>query len=46
MVFLRPTILTESTDISSLSNEKYNFIKAEKLLKDPDSKPLIDLTVE
>ena len=46
MVFLRPTILTDANDISSLSNEKYNFIKAEKLLSDPDSAPLLDLTKE
>ncbi len=44
MVFLRPTILTDANDISSLSNEKYNFIKAEKILRDPDSTPLLDLT--
>lgn len=46
MVFLRPTILTDTNDISSLSNKKYNFIQAEKLLRDPESRPLIDLSKE
>ena len=44
MVFLRPTILFDAADISELSNAKYNFITAEQLLRDPDSKPILDLT--
>ena len=44
MVFLRPTILSDAADISELSNAKYNFITAEQLLRDPDSKPILDLT--
>jgi len=44
MVFLRPTILSDSSDISELSNAKYNFITAEKLLRDPETKPILDLT--
>jgi len=44
MVFLRPTILSDSSDISDLSNSKYNFITAEQLLRDPESKPILDLT--
>ena len=32
MVFLRPTILMDSADVSSLSGEKYNYINAEKIM--------------
>jgi general secretion pathway protein D len=46
MVFLRPTILSDASDISELSNAKYNFITAEQLLRNPESKPIIDLTKE
>ena len=33
MVFLRPKILVDSESVSQISTEKYNFIKAEQLLK-------------
>jgi len=44
MVFLRPTILIDSADVSSLSGEKYNYINAEKILSSPNSQPILDLT--
>ena len=42
MVFLRPKILVDSESVSQISTEKYNFIKAERLLKQQSK--LIDLT--
>ena len=42
MVFLRPTILTDSDSAISTSNEKYNYIKAKQILS--DSQEIIDLT--
>ena len=42
MVFLRPKILVDSESVSQISTEKYNFIKAEQLLKQQSQ--LIDLT--
>ncbi len=44
MVFLRPTILIDSADVSSLSGEKYNYINAEALLRSSADIPPIDLT--
>jgi len=41
---LRPTILIDSADVSSLSGEKYNYINAEKILSSPNSQPILDLT--
>ena len=41
MVFLRPKILVDSESVSQISTEKYNFIKAEQLLKQQSK--LIDL---
>ena len=43
MVFLRPTILMDSADVSSLSGEKYNYINAEKIIGSPN-KNILDLT--
>ena len=40
MVFLKPTILTDSDSANEISLEKYNYIKAEQQLKDN----IIDLT--
>ena len=42
MVFLRPKILVDSESVTQISTEKYNFIKAEQLLKQQSK--LIDLT--
>ena len=42
MVFLRPKILVDSESVSQISTEKYNFIKAEQLLKQQSK--IIDLT--
>ena len=44
MVFLRPTILIDSADVSTLSGEKYNYINAEALLRSSAKTPIIDLT--
>ena len=43
MVFLRPTILIDSDSSNSLSEDKYNYIKARQLLTG-GSNELIDLT--
>ena len=45
MVFIRPKILVDSESVNSLSSEKYNFIRAEQLLKEGSS-PILDLTSE
>ena len=42
MVFLRPTIITDSASATSASSDKYNYIKARRILTD-DSQELIDL---
>jgi general secretion pathway protein D len=43
IVFLRPTILTDSDTINQVSLEKYNFIKAEGMLN-AEREKIIDLT--
>jgi general secretion pathway protein D len=43
MVFLRPTIITDSETALSTSSEKYNYIKARQMLTG-ESQQLIDLT--
>jgi general secretion pathway protein D len=43
MVFLRPTIITDSNSANATSNEKYNYIKARQMLSGESTK-LIDLT--
>ena len=43
IVFLRPTILTDSNTVNQISLEKYNFIKAEGMLNSEREK-IIDLT--
>ena len=43
MVFLRPTILMDSADVTSLSGEKYNYINAEKIIGS-SNKYILDLT--
>ena len=43
MVFLRPTILMDSADVTSLSGEKYNYINAEKIIES-SKKDILDLT--
>ena len=43
MVFLRPTIITDSESAMSASSDKYNYIKAKQMLTG-DSQQLIDLT--
>ena len=42
MVFLKPTILTDSDVANQISLEKYNYFKAEQEIK--NKKPIIDLT--
>ena len=42
MVFLKPTILTNSDVANEISLEKYNYFKAEQELK--NNKSIIDLT--
>jgi general secretion pathway protein D len=43
MVFLRPTIITDSESAISASSDKYNYIKARQILTG-ESQQLIDLT--
>jgi general secretion pathway protein D len=43
MVFLRPTIITDSNSANVTSNKKYNYIKARQMLSGESTK-LIDLT--
>ncbi len=43
MVFLRPTIITDSQSAASASSDKYNYIKARQILTG-ESQQLIDLT--
>ena len=43
MVFLRPTIITDSESAMSASSDKYNYIKARQMLTG-ESQQLIDLT--
>jgi general secretion pathway protein D len=45
LVFIRPTILFDSDDVMELSNEKYNYIEAARLL-DGAKSDIIDLTIE
>jgi len=42
MVFLRPTIITDSASATSASSSKYNYIKAREVLTG-DTQELIDL---
>ena len=42
MVFLKPTILTDSDVANQISLEKYNYFKAEQEIKNKNS--IIDLT--
>ncbi|MGB1947479.1 MAG: type II secretion system secretin GspD [Gammaproteobacteria bacterium] len=45
LVFIRPTILFDSDDVMELSNEKYNYIEAARLL-DGAKSDIIDLTIK
>ena len=45
LVFIRPTILFDSDDVMELSNEKYNYIEAARLLDGAKSE-IIDLTIK
>ena len=45
LVFIRPTILFDSNDVMELSNEKYNYIEAARLL-DGAKSDIIDLTIK
>jgi hypothetical protein len=44
MVFLQPTILIDSDDVSTLSGQKYNYINAEAIFRSSGDVELIDLT--
>lgn len=43
MVFLKPTILIDSESSQDISTEKYNYIKAQRLIND-SSREIIDLS--
>ena len=45
LVFIRPTILFDPNDVMELSNEKYNYIEALRML-DGEKSDIIDLTIK
>jgi general secretion pathway protein D len=42
MVFIRPTIIGSTEDGRRLTAQRYGYIRAQQLLKNPDSEPSID----
>lgn len=42
MVFIRPTILRDKADSKRLTAQRYNYIRDQQLLKNPDVEPSID----
>ncbi|MCF8707558.1 type II secretion system secretin GspD [Rhizorhapis sp. SPR117] len=42
MVFIRPTIIRSTEDGRRLTAQRYGYIRAQQLLKNPDSEPSID----
>mgnify|MGYP005730012601 FL=1 len=45
VVFLKPTIVRDVTDMQTITNEKYNLLKAEQILKSKRGRPTPDLEV-
>ena len=45
VVFLKPTIVRDVTDMQTITNEKYNLLKAEQILKSKRGRPTPDLKV-
>ena len=45
VVFLKPTIVRDVADMQLITNEKYNLLKAEQLLKTKRGRPTPDLKV-
>ena len=45
VVFLKPTIVRDAADMQAITNEKYNLLKAEKILKNKNGRPTPDLKV-
>ena len=45
VVFLKPTIVRDAADMQLITNEKYNLLKAEQLLKTKRGRPTPDLKV-
>ncbi|MBB4641028.1 type II secretion system secretin GspD [Rhizorhapis suberifaciens] len=42
MIFIRPTIVRSKEESRQLAAQRYNYIRAQQLLKDPKSEPSID----
>ncbi|MFM6854484.1 MAG: type II secretion system protein GspD, partial [Sphingopyxis sp.] len=45
MVFIRPTILRNRQDNAAMTAQRYNYVRADQLARNPDSEPEIDLLV-
>jgi general secretion pathway protein D len=41
MVFIRPTIIRDGVTMNTISNRKYNYIRAEQLKRQADGIPLM-----
>ncbi len=45
MVFIRPTILRDRADNAAMTTQRYNYLRAEQLARNPEAEPEIDLLV-
>ncbi len=45
MVFIRPTILRDRADNAAMTAQRYNYLRAEQLARNPEAEPEIDLLV-
>lgn len=45
MVFIRPTILRDRADNAAMTAQRYNYLRAEQLARNPEVEPEIDLLV-
>ena len=45
MVFIRPTILRDPADARAFSGARYDYVRGQQLLRDPDLEPSIDALV-
>ena len=45
MVFIRPTILRDRADNAAMTTQRYNYLRAEQLARNPEAEPEIDMLV-
>ena len=45
MVFIRPTILRDRADNAAMTAQRYNYLRAEQLARNPEAEPEIDMLV-